>query len=199
VIRVRTVNTNTVERWNEQYATVESANRWSQWGAEDLVAAVAEAIPLNSHVLDVGVGAGHGPAAVAHRRTDVVWSGLDFSANALRYLRSSKKVPWRDLLQGDLVQGLRLPARAYETVLCTEVLEHLENPAAGLLELVRVCRSRLIVSVPRENVVDSDFHLWAFSEADIVQMLGAYGTVRTSLARSRRQIVGVLNKRPEET
>ena len=39
---------------------------------------------------------------------------------------------------------------AFDTVLCSEVLEHLEDPDAGLRELLRVARQRVIVTVPRE-------------------------------------------------
>jgi 2-polyprenyl-3-methyl-5-hydroxy-6-metoxy-1,4-benzoquinol methylase len=35
-------------------------------------------------------------------------------------------------------------------VLCTEVLEHLDDPQKGLKELVRVSKKYLVVSVPNE-------------------------------------------------
>ena len=41
-------------------------------------------------------------------------------------------------------------ADAFEAVVCTEVLEHLEEPEKALRELLRVTRRWVILSVPRE-------------------------------------------------
>jgi 2-polyprenyl-3-methyl-5-hydroxy-6-metoxy-1,4-benzoquinol methylase len=39
---------------------------------------------------------------------------------------------------------------AFDLVFCLEVLEHMDDPAAALSELCRVCRRYLVLSVPRE-------------------------------------------------
>jgi len=39
---------------------------------------------------------------------------------------------------------------AFDLVLCTEVLEHLDDPQKGLKELVRVSKKYLVISVPNE-------------------------------------------------
>jgi len=50
---------------------------------------------------------------------------------------------------------LPFPDASYDYVLCFETLEHLPNPMSGLLELERVCRKGVIISVPhvRETTV----------------------------------------------
>ncbi|MEK7704259.1 MAG: class I SAM-dependent methyltransferase [Myxococcota bacterium] len=48
------------------------------------------------------------------------------------------------------IYDLRWPARAFDVVVCLEVLEHLDDPERGLRELVRVAGRWLILSVPRE-------------------------------------------------
>ena len=193
--RVRTENANTQELWDGVYATEESARRWTQWGAADLVAIAARNIPLHCHVLDVATGAGIGPEQIAAVRKDIRWTGTDFSSAAIQYLRSNgSKIPWYDSVQADITVGLPFPDGAFEVVMCTELLEHLEFPQRAVKELVRVSRSRVIITTPRENVVDAVYHIWSISEKDLRQMLEPYGSVETCLARSNRQIVGVLCK-----
>lgn len=193
MIRVRVDNNNSHESWDTIYATPESARKWTQWGAEDLVAKVAAAIPINATVLDVGTGAGIGPERIASKRPDISWWGTDRSIAAIRYLRKHSPVDWKGLLQADIVEGVPLPHHFADVVLCTELLEHLEEPEEGLVELRRLARSRIIITVPRENVVDSEYHVWSFTLRDVQRMLGQYGFVTTDLARSNRQIVGVCN------
>jgi SAM-dependent methyltransferase len=52
--------------------------------------------------------------------------------------------------EADLQAMPQVPTSAYDTILCCEVLEHLERPEAALRELHRVLRptGRLILSVP---------------------------------------------------
>lgn len=48
------------------------------------------------------------------------------------------------------IEALPFRERSFDAVLCLEVLEHLEDPAAAVRELARVARSAIIVSVPYE-------------------------------------------------
>jgi ubiquinone/menaquinone biosynthesis C-methylase UbiE len=45
---------------------------------------------------------------------------------------------------------LPIADRSYDLVVCCEVLEHLENPAAALAEIARVARRFVLLSTPRE-------------------------------------------------
>jgi 2-polyprenyl-3-methyl-5-hydroxy-6-metoxy-1,4-benzoquinol methylase len=45
--------------------------------------------------------------------------------------------------------------REFDLIVCVEVLEHLQDPKAGLRELARVSRGHLLLSVPREPVFRS--------------------------------------------
>jgi ubiquinone/menaquinone biosynthesis C-methylase UbiE len=48
------------------------------------------------------------------------------------------------------IYELPYPDDSFELVLCCEVLEHLERPAAGLAELARVAARAVVISVPWE-------------------------------------------------
>jgi ubiquinone/menaquinone biosynthesis C-methylase UbiE len=50
------------------------------------------------------------------------------------------------------IYDLPYPDRGFDLVICCEVLEHLEDPAAGLAELARVSERRVLISTPWEPV-----------------------------------------------
>lgn len=193
--RVREVNINTQQNWDAIYATPESARRWTQWGAEDLVQCVVTAILPGETVLDVATGAGIGPERMDKFNRNITWWGVDSSVAAIRFLRKHNAVDWRMLLQWDVTAGpLPLQDGCADVVLCTELIEHVEEPHKLIKELMRLARRAVIITTPRENVVDTEYHIWSFTVEDVHAFLQPYGAVVTSLARSRRQIVGVCIK-----
>jgi len=71
------------------------------------------------------------------------------------------------------VAKLDFPDRSFDTVICMEVLEHLEDADfhAGLAEIRRVCRQQLIVSVPYlEPLPLPHYHKQHFDEARIAKL-----------------------------
>lgn len=97
--------------------------------------------PTNGRVLDVGCGSarflGYLPQAV----------GLDISAAKLRCARKHGK----PLCQGDIAH-LPFADAAFDAVVCSEVIEHVPQPAArrGMGELLRVLRPKgvLVLGTP---------------------------------------------------
>jgi hypothetical protein len=71
---------------------------------------------------------------------------------------------------GGYVQAdaLRLPfgAGTFDTVLLPEILEHLHAPATALAEAARVCRDRVVLSVPLTKILDPT-HLHHFDRQAI--------------------------------
>jgi len=98
-------------------------------------------------VLDIGIGAGQIFNVLARDRSIERLVGLD--------IRWNKKLirPERGNLELGSIFRLPWPARSFDTVLCMEVLEHLEviEFPKALHELRRVCRGTLIVTVPYEE------------------------------------------------
>ena len=97
-------------------------------------------------VLDAGCGEGEVlRRGVLDKHSWVV--SLDLQQGALDAVRAHSK-------PGGMVLGsvLELPfaAASYDLVLCTEVLEHLENPLQAVNEAARVARQAVIFSVPWE-------------------------------------------------
>jgi SAM-dependent methyltransferase len=100
-----------------------------------------------SRVLDVGCGDGRHVAEAARRGCRAV--GLDYDAGALAGARARIGGQRVDLVVGD---AARLPFRdgAFDTVICTETLEHLPDDRAAIREIARLLRpgGTLLGAVP---------------------------------------------------
>ena len=98
-------------------------------------------------ILDVGCGEGF----TLNRLKE---NGIGKKLEGLEYLQAAidlgkKTYPDIKITKGNIYE---LPYRdnEFDLVLCTEVLEHLEEPEKALKELVRVSRKYLVISVPNE-------------------------------------------------
>jgi SAM-dependent methyltransferase len=74
---------------------------------------------------------------------------IDIDINEVR--DASKNLPFCDVRQGSLYK-IPFADDSFDLVICSEVLEHLDNPGRGLEELHRVSRHYSILSVPREPI-----------------------------------------------
>jgi SAM-dependent methyltransferase len=121
-------------------------------------------------VLDVGCGVGHNGFLVWERESFLNWErsedlvragsspvpaiekrfkvGLDGHVPYLK--RAAELGVYDQLLKVDLRDGLPFDAQSFDTVVCTEVLEHLPEPHSCRLleECERVARQLVLVSVP---------------------------------------------------
>lgn len=111
--------------------------------ARELLAQVA---PRPRLALDAGCGEGFALRAVLGDLPATV-VGLDGSLGAVQVAEQLN--PEHSFAAGDLYR-LPFPARRFDMVVCMEVLEHLDDPRAGLRELARVSAGWLLLSVPHE-------------------------------------------------
>lgn len=110
------------------------------------------AIPSDTHsVLDVGCGNGTFVNALVNTFPDKFdrITGLDASKEALKYVKSEK-------IHGTIID-LPFQNESFDMVTCLEVLEHLprEDFRKGILELQRVSRKHIIVTVPNDQNLES--------------------------------------------
>lgn len=141
-------------------------------------------------VLDVGAGAGDAymflPAEVKQRGVVAV------EPNSAYFERMSKIAPELEQVEGSIYE-LPFDDKSFDTVMCSEVLEHLSESDRGMRELVRVCRRWLVVSVPREpmwrvlNMVRGAYlssfgntpdHLQHWTKRDFVGWVSEYAVVK---------------------
>jgi 2-polyprenyl-3-methyl-5-hydroxy-6-metoxy-1,4-benzoquinol methylase len=100
-----------------------------------------------TRILDVGCGVG-----MVLRQLRATSEELDLYGCDVRmdFLPTARQLAERSALFAGSIYQLPLPSRSYDLVICTEVLEHLDNPEQALSELRRVARRYCLVSVPNE-------------------------------------------------
>lgn len=112
--------------------------------------ALRQSLPLNARILDVGCGNGVISRHLGRIGFNVL--GIDVSEKAIATANSITPMP--------NVQFIRMGAEElvasgvlYDAIICSEVLEHLNNPDM-LLQVLRTCladHGKLIVTVPNGN------------------------------------------------
>ena len=108
---------------------------------------VAKYATPNAPILDAGCGTGlnlrHLPAGSV---------GVDINPRNIALLR--QRLPNHTVLEGD-VEALPFDDASFGTVLCTEVIEHIPDPSAALVEYRRVLQPGgvLIGSVPARSAI----------------------------------------------
>jgi SAM-dependent methyltransferase len=118
--------------------------------------------PRPRRILDLGCGQGDLLAALDAGWPEAELSGVDLSAEGLR--QAATKVPRAHLVQADLLRDdpTATPLAAWADVaVCSEVLEHLEDPGAFLATAARCVAAggRLIVTVPGGPRTAFDRHI----------------------------------------
>lgn len=113
-------------------------------------------------LIDLGSGSGELAAEVLRRRPDAEVLGLDLSESAVALARS--KVPSAAFVQQDFSLPISLDARyqGWAThVVCSEVLEHLDAPAAVLRNVLPflVPGCQVVITVPAGPMSAFDKHI----------------------------------------
>jgi 2-polyprenyl-3-methyl-5-hydroxy-6-metoxy-1,4-benzoquinol methylase len=109
---------------------------------------VALAKPLGAKkVLDAGCGEGFSLNKLIINKVGVELEGIEYSKDAIDL--GKKLFPKANIKQGSIYE---LPYKngSFDLVVCTEVLEHMDEPTKALKEIVRVSKKNLIISVPNE-------------------------------------------------
>lgn len=99
-------------------------------------------------VLDAGCGEGFMSRFILEKlngKAEI--TGLEYTSEAIE---TAKKMS-SDIryVQGDIT-AMPFETDSFDIVICTEVLEHLNEPDSALSELLRVSKDTLIISVPHE-------------------------------------------------
>ncbi|MGI6338656.1 MAG: class I SAM-dependent methyltransferase [Bacteroidales bacterium] len=100
-----------------------------------------------SSVLDIGCGEGMLFLNIAKYINNKKCCAIDFDIDEIK--DAFKNLPFCEVKFGTVYQ-IPYENREFELVTCTEVLEHLKEPAKALEEICRVTNKYVLLSVPRE-------------------------------------------------
>jgi 2-polyprenyl-3-methyl-5-hydroxy-6-metoxy-1,4-benzoquinol methylase len=133
----------------DKYGSRNPVVRYLMHGFEEALTALVElAAPESVH--EIGCGEGYWVLQWAQKGLRV--RGCDFSAKVIEIAQQNA----RQLSLSESLFGVRSiydiapDADSADLLVCCEVLEHLEDPRAGLAALQRVATKHIILSVPRE-------------------------------------------------
>lgn len=117
---------------------------------------------IGESVLEIGCADGGIVSSLANAGLYAV--GVDLAAP---YLYTAQKPA-----QYICADGFSLPLadKAFDTVILAEILEHIDNPLTLLLEAVRVCRKRIVITVPTD--LNDPTHLSQFDQTSMGEMIG---------------------------
>jgi 2-polyprenyl-3-methyl-5-hydroxy-6-metoxy-1,4-benzoquinol methylase len=107
-------------------------------------------------LLDVGCGTGHLLTELRRWSKPRSMTGCDFSEQATRFSR--EHFPGCRFFTHDIYEPL---LESFDVVLCTEVLEHLEQPFVAIRNLLNATRPRgaLVLTVPNGRMDTANEHL----------------------------------------
>ncbi len=98
-------------------------------------------------ILDAGCGEGFTLTQLTKAGIKATMSGIDYSEEAIAL--AEKTAPTLRIAKAS-IYSLPFPESAFDLVICSEVLEHLEHPEKAIAEIRRVSKKHILVSVPNE-------------------------------------------------
>ena len=101
----------------------------------------------NATVLDAGCGEGYISRLIASSFPNVNVTGIEYTPEAINVAKEMDTLV--SYIQGD-ISDMPFENHSFDFVVCTEVLEHVENPDKALSELLRVGKNGVLITVPHE-------------------------------------------------
>ncbi|MEE4208812.1 MAG: methyltransferase domain-containing protein [Parvularcula sp.] len=148
---------NTPETMDEFFSAIENESAYYLF-ADALAAVLGErGIKLHTKsILDIGCGPGFVLSRLTQSSSPSRIVGVDFSNVALKH--ASALLPFGEFMIHDIYSPLD---QTFDIVLCTEVLEHLEDPESGLRTVLGSVGAggRAIITVPDGRLDQSGFHI----------------------------------------
>ena len=141
-------------------------------------------------MLDVGAGEGDAYQFLSPQTTARGVTAMEI--NPACFARMAKIAPTLTPIEGTIYK-IPFEDKSFDTVLCSEVLEHLEDPDKGLQELLRVSRKWVVISVPREPIWrilnmtrgaywsalgNTPGHIQHWSKRGLIRWVGQYAEIK---------------------
>lgn len=132
--------------WTHGKKTFSGSNQGYAGNFRRWMAAELSGLPPLSHVLEVGCGDASFTQELVKYAPDV--TAIDISASQIA--ENAARLGGITFLQHDVAERFPFADNSFEAIWCSEVLEHLFDPAFALREMHRIMKpgGRLLVTVP---------------------------------------------------
>lgn len=126
------------------------SSRIAQWHLNSVMEAIYQLLAESggASILDAGCGEGFLTDYLARRDPSLRLTGVDMSSEAIAY--AEERFGERARFRTGNVYKLPFSDNSFDVVLCSEVLEHLDEPDLAVRELIRVARRHVVITVPNE-------------------------------------------------
>lgn len=116
--------------------------------AENIIQAVPVSVSLtDKKIIDIGCGEGYLLYKMQEKFLKAELYGLDLSQG--RITTTKGHVPKSYLLRGDVL-ALPFPDNTFDVVVCSELLEHMNEYKKVVAELIRISKKHILITVPNE-------------------------------------------------
>jgi SAM-dependent methyltransferase len=126
-------------------------------------------------VLEIGVGTGYHLRELIKRVPDLHYDGLDISTYAVDFARTfaidAGTTPSVAFRLQSATSGLPFADAAFDAAICSEVLEHVEDPGALLREIRRTCRPNASLFMTTVVFAANIDHIYLFEDANQIRAL----------------------------
>jgi 2-polyprenyl-3-methyl-5-hydroxy-6-metoxy-1,4-benzoquinol methylase len=151
---------------------------------------VAKAAPQTIHE----IGCGEGYWVIRWNKQGLNARGSDFSSQVIEMAidNAAEAKITHSVFKSRSIYDLNRVEDSADLIVCCEVLEHLENPEAGLKSLKEIAKDYVILSVPREplwcalnlargkyvkNLGNTPGHLQHWSKSNFIKLVEKYFTI----------------------
>ena len=122
-------------------------------------------------LLDVGAGSGSGASLIAQLHASaMLHARIDVEAIDVVPWRSAWVATQHPRVNYHVCDAEALPARNWDLVLCSHVIEHLEDPRAMIRHILRACRGHALVYAPYRESPLSAGHVSIIDEGTFANL-----------------------------
>ena len=150
-------------------------------------------------LLDVGSGTGAGVNLLAQLHSEtMIWSRLAITAIDVGPWRRRWIASQYPRIDYRVMQAADLPARQWDFVVCSHVIEHVDDPGLLLEQVLRTCKGFALIYAPYNEIELSPGHLSTITEDVFAPHAPVKLVIRESMAfygEGRRCILAVFDRR----
>ena len=88
----------------------------------------------------------------------------------------------------------KMPNKKFDTIILSQVLEHMPDDWGLLADLSSKVNKRIIISVPKDDLIPDENHIREYSENSLVQLLSEFGDAKIISWADQYRILAVIDK-----